>query len=125
MKFTMQDGLPFITVELIIKGIKISVNNVLIDTGSATSLFSVDYLFEYGIEPEPTDRIRRMTGIGGEEFVFEKLIDKLSIDNLIAEHPVIQVGAMDYGFHINGIIGSNILLQTNARINFKEMLIGK
>ena len=123
MKFEIRDGLPFIAVQLTIKDQVIVVDNVLLDTGSATSLFSVDFLSEYGIAPEANDQIRRVVGIGGHEYVFEKQINEIKIDNLQAKDTLIQIGAMDYGFKINGILGSNLLIETNAMIDFKRLTI--
>jgi phosphoglycolate phosphatase-like HAD superfamily hydrolase len=87
----MRDGLPFINVQLLIKQQIIVVDNVLIDSGSASSLFSVDYLSDFGIAPESHDQIRKMVGIGGHEYVFEKKISSIKINELIAKNITIQI----------------------------------
>jgi hypothetical protein len=43
--------------------------NVLLDTGSASCIFSTDRLLEAGIYLKPTAHIRRIRGVGGEEAV--------------------------------------------------------
>lgn len=106
MRFEIRDGLSFIEVQLTIKEQTIVVDNVLLDTGSAAS-----------------DQIRRMVGIGGHEYVFEKQINEIKIENLKAKNTLIQIGVMDYGFKINGIFGSNLLIETNAMIDFKKLTI--
>ena len=123
MKFSTFDGLPFIDVQLTINQQVIVVDNVLLDTGSAASLFSVDFLSGYGVLPEPNDRIREMIGIGGREYVFEKMINEIKIDELYLQDTPIQIGSMDYGFQINGILGSNFLIEARAIIDFNDLNI--
>ena len=44
-------------------------------------------------------------------------VDYLSIGNKRIEDFEIEVGGMDYGFDIYGILGMNFLLQTGAIVN--------
>jgi hypothetical protein len=60
-------------------------------------LLSAEIAFEWGLEPEFTNIIQTMFGIGGKEFVYEKKIDKLILDSASVEHYTIQIGNMDYG----------------------------
>jgi hypothetical protein len=50
--------------------------------------------------------------VGGNEYVIEKRIDALIIDGVSIEDSIIQIGDMDYGFGINGIIGGDLLIRT-------------
>ncbi len=117
MKFKIQDGIPFVDVQIIHCGHQVSIDQVLIDTGSATSLFSADLLENSGIIPSHDDQIHRMVGVGGYEYVVQKTIDIFVVDNTSLENVAIQLGDMNYGFHINGIIGSDVLLRMNAVID--------
>ena len=62
-------------------------------------------------------------GIGGVEYVIEKQIDQLSIGKLAMTGFTIQMGALDYGMQINGIIGADFLLKTGAKLDFDRLLI--
>ena len=52
----------------------------------------------------------RIRGVGGAEFVFTKRIDRLAIGELDSHNFESEVGAMDYGFPIDGIIGMDFLI---------------
>jgi hypothetical protein len=99
------------------------IDNVLIDTGSAATIFALDYVRKFGIDSEPEDKIRKIVGVGGNEYVIEKRIDALIIDDVLIEDSIIQVGNMDYGFGINGIIGGDLLMRTKMIINYEKRAI--
>jgi hypothetical protein len=69
MKIRLHDELPFISAKLIHGGRVVELENVLLDTGSAATLFSVDKVAEIGIKPALDDIVDRMFGVGGTEFV--------------------------------------------------------
>ena len=47
----------------------------------------------------------------------------MSLDVDRANNVTIQMGAFDYGIPIEGILGLDFLLQVEARIDFKAMII--
>lgn len=120
MKFKIKDGLPFVTVSLAYNDQTIQIEEVLIDTGSGGTIFSADLLSQIGIKLEANDPIHRIRGVGGSEFVYSKEVQRLSIGSLNLDKFEIEVGAMDYGFTINGIIGTDFLTQVEAVIDFKN-----
>ena len=95
----------------------------MVDTGSAATLFASDYVRKFGIDSEPEDRIRKIVGVGGNEYVIEKRIDVLIIDGVSIEDSIIQIGDMDYGFGINGIIGGDLLIRTKMIIDYERCTI--
>lgn len=82
MKIRLEGGLPFVTTTLSYGGRELSLDRVLLDTGSAGSVFSADDLSRLGLLPEPQDRIRRIRGVGGTEFVFTKRLDSLLLGDM-------------------------------------------
>jgi predicted aspartyl protease len=116
-------GLPFVEVELTHKGKKLRLGNFLIDTGSASTLIAAEIAVQLELGPEPNDVIREVTGIGGNEFVYEKHIDMIQLDSKYIENFKIQIGDMDYGFEMDGIIGFNFLKASKALINLDIMVI--
>jgi hypothetical protein len=82
VKIRIEGGLLYITAELIYQGQKLILQDVILDTGSAATLFSVDESIKLGLVPEPGDPIRRVRGVGGSEFVFSKRLDSLSLGEL-------------------------------------------
>jgi hypothetical protein len=119
----VRDGLPFISVVLTANGQQLQISNVLLDTGAASSVFRTDDLLTIGVVPSPTDQIRFMSGIGGREAVIEKQIEMLAIGDLSVSSFTIQLGTLDYGFAINGIVGMDFLLATGARIDLRTLTV--
>jgi hypothetical protein len=48
MQFALKDNLPFTSVVIGYKGSEVEVSNVLIDTGSASSILGMDFLIGSG-----------------------------------------------------------------------------
>lgn len=117
MKLRLDGRLPFLSVTLSFRRKELRLDNVLLDTGSAGSVFRADAVDELGIEPEKSDRLRRVLGVGGSEFVYSKRIEKLAAGDMQVEDFEIQIGAMDYGFPLDGIVGMDFLLATGAVID--------
>ncbi len=123
MKINLNQGLGYVSVLLNCRNRQILLNNVLLDTGSAGSIFSADRLLEIGLKIEPYDKVRQIRGVGGTEFVFMKTIDRLSVGKLETDNFEIEVGSMDYGIELDGILGLDFMLQAGVIINLKKMEI--
>jgi len=121
MKICLRDGLPYVTASLTYHGQRLSFTNVLLDTGSAGAIFSTDIVLTIGLTYEPDDRVHRIRGVGGTEFVFTKQVDCLVVGELQVNDFQIEVGAMDYGFDIDGIIGLDFLIQVGAIIDLAKL----
>ena len=101
----------------------ISIQNVLIDTGSAATILSADAVAAIRIFPSPQDTLYTIRGVGGSEVVFTRHIDYLQVGERRISNFEIEVGGMDYGFEMDGILGMDFLLSTGALINLSEMRI--
>ena len=123
MNIRLRHGLPYVSVSLSHLGKQALLKNTLIDTGSTGTVFSIDKVIPLGLQVEPDDPIREIRGVGGTEFVFIKQIDFLSFGDFIINNFKIEIGAMNYGFDIDGIIGLDVLLQAKVIIDFKQMII--
>ena len=123
MKITIKGELPYITAQLIYRGRRILFGNVLVDTGSGGSVFQADRLLDEGLDIEPTDRIREIRGVGGSEFVVSKRIDQLRLGDFYVEDFEIEIGAMNYGFEIEGIVGMDFLLQVGAIVDLDRLVV--
>ena len=123
MRIQVWDGLPYVTVTLQYRGQQVDLANILLDTGSADIPFAADQVLAVGLQYEANDSVHRIRGVGGAEFVFIKRIDRLFVGELQASDFDIEVGAMDYGFAIDGIIGTDFLLQVGAVIDLSRLEI--
>lgn len=123
MKIRQEDHLLFVTASVFHGGQELSLNRVLLDTGSDKSIFSTDELSRLGIFPDSKDILRRVAGVGGVEFVVTKQVEKLALGEIEIPEFVIQLGAMNYGFPIQGLLGLDFLLRSKVVIHLGEMEI--
>jgi predicted aspartyl protease len=123
MSIRIHDGLPYVTVTLWYQGRSLTLSNVLVDTGSAGTVFAADAVLAVGLQYEAQDAVYRIRGVGGAEFVFAKQIERLSLGPLQVNDFVIEVGAMDYGLDLDGILGMDFLLHVGAVIDLAALRI--
>ena len=121
MTIRLQDGLPYVTITLQYRGQQLRLPHVLLDTGSAGTVFAADTVLSLGLHYEADDPVHRIRGVGGAEFVFSKQVEQLSLGELHVRDFAIEVGAMDYGFDIDGILGMDFLLQVGAVIDLSRL----
>lgn len=122
-KLALQNDLPFITISIAYQGAELKIPHVLIDTGSATTILATDIVSPIGIVPLPEDILHTIRGVGGIEVVFERTLDYLQLGECHLSNFSVDVGGMDYGFDINGILGMDVLTRAGAIINLSEMEI--
>jgi predicted aspartyl protease len=95
--------------------------NVLLDTGSQRTVLSTDRLSEIGLRFTPTDRFHEVRGVGGVELVVSGRVERLSLGEMsVADFPV-EIGGMDYGFEIDGLLGFDFLAQVGAVVDLSRM----
>ena len=121
MRIQIRDGLPFVSVTLRHGEHDLELRDVLLDTGSSGTVFSADSLLAIGLVYEPDDPIHRIQGVGGSEFVFLKEVDLVTIGELQISSFAVEGGAMDYGFEINGIVGTDFLVAVGAIIDLRTL----
>ncbi len=123
MKLYFRYGLPFAEVELINADNSIELFKVLIDTGSATTIISTETAINLGLGPNADDEISIVRGVGGIEAVYEKNVEVIKLDTAILKNIKVDVGAMQYGFEIDAIIGMDVLGQAKAVLDLGEMIL--
>jgi len=123
MRLTLRDDLPFVSIAVTHRGVTVEVADVLVDTGSASTVLSADVAATLGIRPEPTDRLRSVRGVGGSEVVFARRVDRLQLGSRCVDDFEIHVAGMDYGFAIQGILGMSFLIKTGAVLNLRDLTL--
>jgi predicted aspartyl protease len=121
MQLKLKYSLPFVIVTLTYRQAEIEVSQVLVDTGSARTMFSADVVAQIGLIPEPEDTLLTVRGVGGAEVVFTRVVDRVQIGQRAVEQFEVEIGGMDYGFEINGILGMDFLTHTGAIINLHRL----
>lgn len=94
---------------------------MLLDTGSASTLLNADVVQEIGMVPEGNDIVDIIRGVDGVEYVYTKYLDSIIVDKAILKDFQVEIGNMDYGIEIDGILGFNFLKQAGAVIDAKAM----
>jgi predicted aspartyl protease len=124
-KITIEDESAFVPVTIYANGQSLRLEYVLIDTGSGATVFKTQDLESIGVKISMEDAIVYMVGIGGSEAVVEKQIEALEVGDLRVSPFKIQLGKLNYGFKMDGILGLDFLLKTSAQLNFNTLEITK
>ncbi|HEW97598.1 MAG: hypothetical protein DRR16_31815 [Candidatus Parabeggiatoa sp. nov. 3] len=74
------DNLLFTQITIAYQGATLDIDNILVDTGSATTIIAADIVSSIQILPVPQDNLCTIRGVGGTEFVFARNIDYLQVD---------------------------------------------
>jgi predicted aspartyl protease len=123
MQLKLVDDLPFATVALAYQNKTVEIDNVLINTGSATTVLAADQVAQIGLVPAPDDILFTIRGVGGAEVVFARRVDYLRLGERRLADFEVEVGGMDYGFEINGILGMDFLTRARAVIDLGKLTI--
>ncbi len=123
MRLTLRDDLAFTRLTISYHGRTIDIDHVLIDTGSASTILAARELAALGIAPEMDDVVFTVRGVGGSEAVFTRHVDQMAVETKALANFEIEVGSMDYGFDLNGILGMDFLIQAGAVINLRDLTL--
>lgn len=123
MQLSLKHNLPFTSVSVAYEGQEVEVDHVLVDTGSASTIFAADIVATIEIAPLPDDVLHTIRGVGGSEVVFSRVVDYIQVGDRRLTSLEIEVGGMDYGFEISGILGMDFLAEVGAIINLQDMRI--
>lgn len=121
MKLRLDGGLPFVTIEVGWEQSSLTLDAVLLDTGSASTVLSADRLSTIGIKLEPEDPIHRIVGVGGGEFVYCKRLPWVALGDCRARNFPVEIGAMAYGFYIDGILGMDFMRQVGLVVDLRRL----
>ena len=115
IKLRHEHGLILCSLDITINNDELHLENVLVDTGSATTLINSDY-----INLDGTEIIRNAHGVGGYETILKKRINVFKINGLELKNFEISLGEMDYGIELDCLLGLDVLETLGADINIKN-----
>ena len=113
-----KNSLLFCELDININGQLLHLNNVLIDTGSATTLINSDY-----VSLDGSEEFINIYGVGGYEAVLHKHFNTIIINDISINDTIISVGELDYGIDIDMLLGLDLLQKLNANLNIKDMTL--
>ncbi len=120
---TFRDALVFVELDVTYRGQTLHLSDILLDTGSRGTLISVEAVESIGLEGELTDTIRKIFGVGGVEYVIEKTVDSVTLAGVTVSNFAVELGKMNYGFVINGIVGLDLLRAVRATIDLDALAL--
>lgn len=125
MKIAMKNGLPLVSVKLGYKSSTITLENVLLDTGCAISVFDTDIVSTIGLTINTEiGRAVRMYGIGGKsELAFQQTVDEISIDSNHLSNYTLQLAMTKIPYGFDAILGVDYFTRSQAVIDFKGFVV--
>ncbi len=123
MQLTSRHELAFVTATLTYRGTTVEVPHVLVGTGAASTVLNAVLAADAGIFLAADDRLRRLRGVGGHEHVFLRPVDRLAVGECGLDNFDVEIGEMDYGFEIGGILGMDFLRAARAIVDLGNLTI--
>ena len=124
MKIEYREGLLFISIDLVYQSRRKTINNIVIDTGASETIISSDVVEELDIFADPNDKIVSYYGVGGSiHNAFVKTIDEIKIGESKIKKAEVDLGLIDINGEINGLLGLDILIDTEVIIDLKNMIL--
>jgi predicted aspartyl protease len=121
VQLQLRGELPFVTASLTFRDKTIEIADVLVDTGAASTILNADFAAEAGVYLDASDRLRVLRGVGGRELVFVRRVDHLAVGTCGLSGFEVEIGEMDYGFPIGGILGMDFLRAASAIIDLRQL----
>lgn len=118
MNFEFKHGLIWISCELKYEGVELSIENCLLDTGSATTAIDMDLVnFNY----DKPAKIKRLFGIGGgTQEVVSQEVEQFVIGSQVFKDVEIEFGDLQAELGINGFLGNDLLKDFTVLIDYKK-----
>jgi predicted aspartyl protease len=98
MKIDILYGLPFVKLEIQYQGKRLTLNKVLIDTGSAGTIFNANVVDEIGVVPEENDTVDTIRGVGGVEYVYVKNFERITLGE--KNKSFLLIGRICFAFNV-------------------------
>jgi len=123
MNIDIIHGLPFVEVTVCYREKELRLKHVLLDTGSAGTIFSADVVDDIGVRVEPGDFLNKIRGVGGVEVVYSKSFDYVQVGDVSLKGFEVEIGEMDYGMRIDGILGFDFIQSAGLVIDSSDLTI--
>ena len=78
---------------------------------------------EIGVVSEENDIVDTIRGVGGIEYVYVKNFEKISLGKIFQENFQVEIGKMEYGLEIDGILGFDFIQSSKLVIDSKELQV--
>lgn len=125
MKIRIENGLPVVSINLKYNNRSITLEKVLLDTGSSNTIFDTDLVQKINLFIDPINgKARRMYGIGGEsELCYEQKVNNLIIETYTLNDFSIQLGITRETYGFDGILGLDFILYNKLILDFNTQSV--
>lgn len=123
MKIRIENGLPIVSINLKYNNRSITLEKVLLDTGSSNTIIDTDLVQKINLFIDPINgKARRMYGIGGEsELCYEQKVNNLIIETYTLNDFSIQLGITRETYGFDGILGTDFILYNKLILDFSTL----
>ncbi|SDH39294.1 Aspartyl protease [Alteribacillus persepolensis] len=121
MDLTVQNGLLTTTMTIFFQNKSLTVDEIIIDTGSTHTMISADVVSDIDITYQNNDPIYEAYGIGGSAYFFTKTMDEIHIGSYVWTHHPIDIGTLPPRH--NGLIGLDLLMKQPLMIDFQKQIL--
>jgi predicted aspartyl protease len=121
LKLEYKDGLLYTSIKLAYDGKTLEINNIVVDTGASFCIIEPSSIEELGFTLNKDDEIETFYGVNGVFSYIKRTADSLILDKVILNNIDFYLGTIDA--NINGLLGLDILIKSNAIINLDKMNI--
>jgi predicted aspartyl protease len=125
MKINMRNGLPIVSITVVYQDKSIVLNDVLLDTGCAVSVFDTDIVEQVGLFIDRNSgRAVRMYGVGGQsELSFQQNVANISINDVSLDDFTLQLGMTKIPYGFDAILGADFCERAGIIIDFNQLLV--
>jgi len=125
MKIKMINGLPIVSIQIAYQNNTVSLENVLLDTGCAVSVFDTDVVEKVGLLIDRNSGTAvRMYGIGGQsQLCYQHNITEISINDIILDHFTLQLGMTKVPYGFDAILGVDFCEKVGLILDFSQLLV--
>lgn len=125
MKIKMVNGLPIVSIKITYQGNTLLLDNVLLDTGCAVSVFDTDKVEEIGLLIDrKSGKAVRMFGVGGQsELCYQQSVTNISINNTNFDNFTLQLGMTKIPYGFDAILGADFCERAGLILDFNLLLV--
>jgi hypothetical protein len=116
-----KNNLLFTSIKLSYHGKIIEIDNIVVDTGASFCIIEPSALESLDFHVTIDDEIETFYGVNGIYNYIKRKADSIILDDLTINNLDFYIGTVDE--NINGLLGLDVLIKSNAIINLDNMNI--
>jgi hypothetical protein len=125
-KLTLKDELLYTSISIVHDGKKVTIDDVIIDTGAFHTILAPEFLDELDVGFSEDDGLVKASGYGGTVcYSVRKKIDKILCGDIQLENIKLDFGDIDPNERVNGLLGLDFLRSAGVIIDLVDLIMDK